>query len=326
MEKNEALERAVLFGNIGKAAELCKPSAFTAIALGIACRFCGLNMVKALVERGASFKCSDEWNVDKGIVNAYRGSDPDYSLMLFDNTVFVDGIYKTEIEPTILPISERLKISEYLLDNAEKVGLVSEKLLYFSILWESAELYEYFKSRGISLSGDTKRWYVFNFSADDNTPIGSYRLAVKELGLELFDKHIKNKIKLLRYLIDNDAADCLAELENYGWFKAPKKRDELIQYASENGSRECAAWLLECKNRTADIAAERSAPDRGTDARPLPYHQNNRSVERSHYREIRFRRRGRGQRKFQRFLAAHGGHSARGLGNIRGHKSSRKRA
>ena len=262
MTKNALLEEAVLLGSIDKAAELCSPSAFTARALGLACRCCGLETVNMLVESGANFRCPEEWNVDKAIVNAYRGNDPDYSLLLFNNTIFVEGIHKTEIELKILPMSERLRILEYLLDNSEKVGLVPEKLLYFSICWECTEIYELLKSRGICLPDDIKRWYVFNFSANDYTTIGTYRLAVREIGLELFDKYSKSKIKLLRYLIDNDAADCLAELENYGWFKAPKKRDELIQYASENGKTECAAWLLEYKNRTADLAAERAKAEK----------------------------------------------------------------
>ena len=88
--------------------------------------------------------------------------------------------------------------------------------------------------------------------------IGSYRLAVREFGLEAVDRYTQDKTGLMRYLINNDAADCLALLECYGWFKAPKRRDELIQYASENGKTECAAWLLEYKNRTADLAAERA--------------------------------------------------------------------
>ena len=262
MTKNELLEEAVLLGRTDKAAELCGASAFTARALGIACRYRRLSTVKDLVESGANFRCPGEWNVDKAVVNAYRGSDPDYSLLLFDNTIFVGGIYKTDIELKIQPMSERLRILEFLLDNAEKVGLVSEKLLYFSICWEGTEIYEMLKSRRICLSNDTKRNYMFNFSANDHTPIGSYRLAVREIGLELFDKYSKSKIALLRYIINNDAADCLAELENYGWFKAPKRRDELIQYASEKGNTESAAWLLEYKNRTADLAAERAKAEK----------------------------------------------------------------
>ena len=36
----------------------------------------------------------------------------------------------------------------------------------------------------------------------------------------------------------------------------PAKRDEMIKYASEKNKTECTAFLLEFKNRTADLAAE----------------------------------------------------------------------
>lgn len=264
-ENADKLLNAVLFGTPDEARCVLKSSGgieYTGRALGAACRFSGLDMVKALVESGANFRCPRERNVDKMIVNAYRGSDLDYSLLLFDNTVYVERIYKTEIELKIQPMSERLRILEYLLDNAEMVGLVPERLLYFSICWDSTEIYERLKSRGICFSDDNKRWCMRSCHMFVFTSISSYRLAVREFGLEFLDRYTQDKAGLMRYLINNDAADCLAELENYGWFKAPKRRDELIQYASEKGKTECAAWLLEYKNRTADLAAERAKAER----------------------------------------------------------------
>lgn len=265
MDKNEELEKAVLVGNIGKASELCKPSVFTARALGIACRFCGLDMVKVLVERGASFECQAETEENSPVGCVDRGGfqDRDYSLMLIERfpPVFGLGTYYVSERKTI-PAAERVKIAEYLLNNAQRVKLCPERLMYFSICYDEPAIYELLRSRDIRLSDDVRQWRVSNFFADKRNLIGSYRLSVRECGLDFFNKHTKNKIKLLRYLIDNDAADCLAELENYGWFKAPKKRDELIRYASEHGSRECAAWLLEYKNRTADIAAEREKAEK----------------------------------------------------------------
>lgn len=49
---------------------------------------------------------------------------------------------------------------------------------------------------------------------------------------------------------------CLEIAVKYGWLKAPRKRDEMIQYAAEQQKKECAAFLPEFKNRTADLAAE----------------------------------------------------------------------
>lgn len=259
-------EKYVYDGNLDNAAKLCKPSVFTAKALGIACRFCGLDMVKGLVERGANLGCHAETSENNSVTSVERGGfrELDYSLMLiekFPQILFLLGTYRSD-ERKVIPTAERVKIAEYLLDNAQRVKLCPERLMYFSICYDEPAIYELLKSRGIRLSDDVRQWRVSNFFADKRNLIGSYRLSVRECGLNFFNKHTINKIKLLRYLIDNDAADCLAELENYGWFKAPKKRDELIRYASEHGSRECAAWLLEYKNRTADIAAEREKAEK----------------------------------------------------------------
>lgn len=266
MSENENVDKflnAVLFGTPDEARSIMNSGGieYTGRALGAACRFRGLDMVKALVENGANFRCPREWDA-ACIFSKYRGSDPDYSLCLFDITDVVKKIYNTEIELKILPISERLRILEYLLDNAEKVDIFPEKLLFFSIRREDMEIYECLKSRGICFSDDNKRRYMHSYSAFVFASIGSYRLMVRELGHEFLDRYTRDKISLMQYLINNDAADCLAELENYGWFKAPKRRDELIQYASEKGKTECAAWLLEYKNRTADLAAERAKAEK----------------------------------------------------------------
>lgn len=265
MDRNEKLEKAVLAGDICKAAELCKPSEFTARALGIACRFCGLDMVKALVERGASFECRGETEENSPVGAVDRGcfSDRDYSLMLIERfpPVFGLGTYCVSERKTI-PAAERVKIAEYLLGRSKRVRLRSENLLYFSVCYDEPEIYELLKKHGASIPMDVKIRRVQQFNADNRTSIGAYRLTVRECGLDLFNKYTRSKIKLLRYLIDNDAADCLAELENCGWFKQPKKRDELIQYASEHRRIECTAWLLGYKNRTADLAVERAKAEK----------------------------------------------------------------
>ena len=86
--------------------------------------------MKVLVERGASFK------LPGSAARTERGSGQDFSLMLIDD--FPVGILFAfnDSEREITPTSERLKIAEYLLNNAERVGLFPERLLYFSIYWE----------------------------------------------------------------------------------------------------------------------------------------------------------------------------------------------
>lgn len=47
-----------------------------------------------------------------------------------------------------------------------------------------------------------------------------------------------------------------------GWLKQPRKRDEMIQYATELGTTECTAFLLEFKNRTADLVKEQASAEK----------------------------------------------------------------
>lgn len=70
-----------------------------------------------------------------------------------------------------------------------------------------------------------------------------------EIELDYFKKYTKSKMKLLRYIIDNDASDLLAAFEPLGWFKQPDKLRELISYAADNKKPQCAARLLEYSHR-----------------------------------------------------------------------------
>ncbi len=74
--------------------------------------------------------------------------------------------------------------------------------------------------------------------------------------MEHFDQSKMKKTMLLKNMILDENTDCLRIAVEYGWLKAPRQRDEMIQFASENNKTECTAFLLEFKNRTADFAAE----------------------------------------------------------------------
>lgn len=80
--------------------------------------------------------------------------------------------------------------------------------------------------------------------------------------LDHFNQSRIPKGELMRAIIDRDNAACLAVAAEYGWLKQPKKRDEMIKYASENGKTECTAFLMDFKNRTADFAAERQKAEK----------------------------------------------------------------
>lgn len=77
-----------------------------------------------------------------------------------------------------------------------------------------------------------------------------------------FNTNVLNRSKLLREMIDNGSTDLFPIVEKAGWLSDIKRRDSLIEYATENGKTECTAWLLDFKNRTADLAAEREKAER----------------------------------------------------------------
>lgn len=80
--------------------------------------------------------------------------------------------------------------------------------------------------------------------------------------LENFDFSKMNKGKIMKEIIlRDDTAGLEAAAEN-GWLKLPKKRDEMIAFATENKKTECTAWLLDFKNRTADFQAERERAEK----------------------------------------------------------------
>lgn len=80
--------------------------------------------------------------------------------------------------------------------------------------------------------------------------------------LKSFDQKQMSKKKTMKGIIDKNALGCLPVCEKHGWLKMPKVRDELMEYANAHGKTEAAAWLLEFKNRTADLASERARAEK----------------------------------------------------------------
>lgn len=75
--------------------------------------------------------------------------------------------------------------------------------------------------------------------------------------LECYNLKKLNKTRVLKELARRNNVPILELCAAHGWLKQAKKRDELIEYASAQNAAEATAWLLDFKNRTADIAAER---------------------------------------------------------------------
>lgn len=79
---------------------------------------------------------------------------------------------------------------------------------------------------------------------------------------ECYDiKRIKKK-RTLQAMIRRNKTELLAVCEKLGWLKNTKTRDELIEYSRQREKTESTAWLLDFKNRTADIAAERAKAEK----------------------------------------------------------------
>lgn len=316
-EKFESLERAVLRDTPCEVLRLFKDLGnveFTARALGIACRFRGLDMVKALVEGGASFWFNPQ-SVKKShqliAPNvAFYSYEDNYALALLEyiNLAFLSDIYRAENKYNfkLVSIKERLSILEYLFENADKVSFDSEKFLFYTILTDEREMTEFLRNKGVRISEDKailtsegKNNYdygdycriLFQINNDRFIPVltellkevskvtennklhfsyGLWEACERKLLIpENFDFFLNNfnqvkmnKKRIMERLIDHDNAKCLEIASNNGWLKQPKKRDEMIQYATDKEKIECVAFLLDFKNRTADLKAEREKAEK----------------------------------------------------------------
>ncbi len=85
---------------------------------------------------------------------------------------------------------------------------------------------------------------------------------ILEFFLDNFKTEKLNKTDVIRGLIDCNAVNSLPTIEKPGWLDNPKRRDEMIEYSQSQNRTECTAWLLDFKNRTADLAAERKKADK----------------------------------------------------------------
>lgn len=89
-----------------------------------------------------------------------------------------------------------------------------------------------------------------------------YSAEVFRCVLECFNNNRINKKWALVFIIENDMPGLLETAAEHGWFRTAKKCDEYIEYAQSNNSIECAALLLDYKNRTFDAAREREKAEK----------------------------------------------------------------
>lgn len=327
MNINEAVERletSVIQDTPAELAKVCREignAGFTARALGLACRFRGLDTVKVLVECGATFDIPKDENIENQF-HCYAGTKwenyrSNYSLYLLNITKQIKGACcckglkllkqvkkddKTALK--FLPDSERAEVLSYLCENAEKLSFAPEEMLYYAIFARDDFIVSELKKPGVGLSekrigyiangGAITDGYWYEWTAmmsklpdEDYLPvmrkiaaeldgkklhctgkvydITKNRFANAEI-LEFFSENFKterlNKTDIIRSLIDYNAVNSLPMIERLGWLSDPRRRDEMTEYAQKLNRVECVAWLLDFKNRTADLAAERAKAEK----------------------------------------------------------------
>lgn len=324
LQKTELLERTVINGTPDEAREILKELGtvdMTARALGIACRYVGTDMVRALAEGGAKFSFPRQEEIETAYHCyadvKYMGWRTNYALMILDifrgDLKGVSSIKGLELFKQIrrecgkplpvLPRAERLEILKYLYENREALDFDHDEFLFISYFVKADEFISVLKGLGARLSrergdvitGKAEKgdfWYFYChltelLKAEDfaevmgniSKEVGGERLCCTERFMEInspklcetsvfetfaerFDLSKINKTNLMKNIISGEHADCLPAIEKLGWLNNPKKRDEMIAFASENGFAESAAWLLDFKNRTADFEAEREKAEK----------------------------------------------------------------
>lgn len=202
----------------------------------------------------------------------------------------------------LLPTSERTEIYKLLKGNAKKCQFHSGRLFYYAILANDTEMVAAMRENGEALpeylteiltnGGRNAEWSEFCYTFEGmsveeffavigniSRELGDRKISFSEIlccclapilctpeGLdfvmERFNQQKMNKGWLMKRFIEEDETGLLEVVSKHGWLKMPKKRDEMIKYASDKGKTETLAWLLEFKNRTADLAKERELTEK----------------------------------------------------------------
>ncbi len=131
----------------------------SARALGLACRFCGLAHVKALVENGANFTYTPPY-LDSGYYSVYYWLSPlEMNDTLLQATFIkkVDECFKNVITVRgnnikVLPMQQRAEIVKYLYEHREEVCLDAGELLFYAIISNNTQIIRVLKEYGVTFS------------------------------------------------------------------------------------------------------------------------------------------------------------------------------
>ena len=324
-EKAAALERAVVNCSVEELSKVYDELGYvemSAPALGLACRFRGMELVKALIKKGASFDFPSKRRIEE-TYNCYIGRHSgnyrtNYSLYLLKvfgedlkgafcfkgMTMSQSAERETGELLEFLSDDRRIDVLKCLLENREKISFHPEEMLFYAIYFGDTVIMEELKRCGVHLSEIRVRtitdgaaamnayWFEyvtmtgqltdeeyfsvmqqlaaefggkqFHFTENlyETMKKRLYDVKVFEFFLARFKQEKVKKYQIIRGLIELDAAEVLPVIERENWLTTPKKRDEMIAYASENGKTESLAWLLDFKNRTADFAVEQEKAEK----------------------------------------------------------------
>ena len=171
-EKAARLQHAVLNSSveeIGTIYDELGEIEMSAPALGLACRFRGLDIVKALVEKGATFdfpsteKIEEQYHcyIGKKYGN-YRTNYAMYLLKIFGEDLKIFCIKGMKMERnastdagtclSFLSDKERVAVLRYLLEQREKIAFQPEELLFYAIYFKDTVIVKELKAHNIKLS------------------------------------------------------------------------------------------------------------------------------------------------------------------------------
>lgn len=298
MHKVFALEKAVMSGDVQKTEKViegCGTFEFMSRALGIACEYGTLPMVKLLVEHGAVF--TYDWS--DGFSRKYGSLpfDSEFQQMLCGREISRFGTNNLPEIP-IQPNSgeERASILAYLLEDDERLGMDLQDLLLYAALYgadtvvallrehnvtiDPFAIHRFFANHVLELKDFQPSHIVYTIQMfsqllqDEKLEVtqgifyktrrdktqevyeNMFDPQVLKTILKLTDVHKLKKIDLLKIIVDQERIPALSILAEEGWISKTKQRDQLIEYAMSSGKNQALAWLLDYKNRTADLSAE----------------------------------------------------------------------
>lgn len=182
MNRVEALENAVINKSPEELAEFIDKigmADFSTRALGLACRFRGLEIVKVLAEKGASFDIPKTEETEKQYT-CYAGRElvkmrsdnyrSNYALCLLNILKHIKGAccfkgvklvkqIKREDNTALkqIPDEERSKVLKYLCENKEKLSFYPSDMLFYAIFGGDDFIVSELKKLGVTLSEARKK-------------------------------------------------------------------------------------------------------------------------------------------------------------------------